>query len=617
MSAITAKASRKMKKYAVLTREPRCFLGSFDFSWEQRKFEEIAVRSSVICSDDTLPRVEYEDIVSGTGRLNKDIYAKQSSKSGIVFHQGDVLYGKLRPYLQNWLLPTFDGLAVGDFWVLQPQNADSSFLYRLIQSRQFDEVANQSTGTKMPRADWKLVSKTVFSIPSNISEQAAIGTYFTALDSLITLHQRKCALLFSSFQAFISMMFTTSTFSWEQRKFDEVFDCTVPNNTLSRAELSYDEGTVLNVHYGDVLIKYGSVLDVQKDDIPRIPHRCREDFNGALLQDGDVIIADTAEDETTGKACEIGNLQGSAIVSGLHTMVCRPRNRMALGYLGYYLNSNAYHHQLLPLMQGIKVLSLSRSNIQKTSVSYPIAVKEQQLIAYYFSQLDNLITLHQRKCIFFTGRAGRLISTVNKKRITSSWEQRKLASLCEKFTDGDWIESKDQSDFGVRLVQTGNVGVAEYLDKTNNKKWISEDTFDRLHCEEVLPGDILISRLPEPAGRACIVPLLGTKMITAVDCTIVRTAPDMSNKFLVQYLSSQAYFDDVNTCLAGGTRQRISRGNLANFNVPIPVKKSEQDAIGMFFGYLDNLITLHQRKPFLMKWRTSDANRNQTNRLVL
>ena len=172
---------------------PKRRFPGFSAPWEQRKFEEIAVRSSVICSDDTLPRVEYEDIVSGAGRLNKDIYAKQSSKSGIAFHQGDVLYGKLRPYLQNWLLPTFDGLAVGDFWVLQPQNADSSFLYRLIQSRQFDEVANQSTGTKMPRADWKLVSKTVFSIPSNISEQAAIGTYFTALDSLITFHQRELA----------------------------------------------------------------------------------------------------------------------------------------------------------------------------------------------------------------------------------------------------------------------------------------------------------------------------------------------------------------------------------------------------------------------------------------
>ena len=241
------------------------------------------------------------------------------------------------------------------------------------------------------------VMEIAVSLPS-LDEQKMIGQYFSQLDNLITLHQRQS---FSHSTPDISLSvqlihpFYTS--SWEQRKFGEVFDCTVPNNTLSRAELSYDEGTVLNVHYGDVLIKYDSVLDVQKDDIPRIPHRCREDFNGALLQDGDVIIADTAEDETTGKACEIGNLQGSAIVSGLHTMVCRPRNRMALGYLGYYLNSNAYHHQLLPLMQGIKVLSLSRSNIQKTSVSYPSAMKEQQLIASYFSQLDHLITLHQRK----------------------------------------------------------------------------------------------------------------------------------------------------------------------------------------------------------------------------
>ena len=186
---------------------PEIRFKGFTDPWEQRKFEEIAVRSSVICSDDTLPRVEYEDIVSGTGRLNKDIYAKQSSKSGIAFHQGDVLYGKLRPYLQNWLLPTFDGLAVGDFWVLQPQNADSSFLYRLIQSRQFDEVANQSTGTKMPRADWKLVSKTVFSIPSNISEQAAIGTYFTALDNLITLHQRELEKLQNIKKSMLEKMF--------------------------------------------------------------------------------------------------------------------------------------------------------------------------------------------------------------------------------------------------------------------------------------------------------------------------------------------------------------------------------------------------------------------------
>ena len=289
------------------------------------------------------------------------------------------------------------------------EDVDDRLLWHWFKSSDFQKLIMQlqEGGVRLYFYYDKLCMGEV-SLPS-LDEQRKIGKLFDTLDNLITLHQRKFEKLTNVKKSMLEKMFPQNgssypeirfkgfTDPWEQRKFDEVFDCTVPNNTLSRAELSYDEGTVLNVHYGDVLIKYGSVLDVQKDDIPRIPHRCREDFNGALLQDGDVIIADTAEDETTGKACEIGNLQGSAIVSGLHTMVCRPRNRMALGYLGYYLNSNAYHHQLLPLMQGIKVLSLSRSNIQKTSVSYPIAVKEQQLIAYYFSQLDNLITLHQRE----------------------------------------------------------------------------------------------------------------------------------------------------------------------------------------------------------------------------
>ena len=279
-------------------------------------------------------------------------------------------------------------------WLNHDKHLDNSFLkcfYSIVKWAGIE-------GSTIKRLYNDNILNTAITLPS-VEEQQKIGAYFENLDNLITLHQREFAFLCKE----KSKKFRYIKNAWEQRKFGEVFDCTVPNNTLSRAELSYDEGTVLNVHYGDVLIKYGSVLDVQKDDIPRIPHRCREDFNGALLQDGDVIIADTAEDETTGKACEIGNLQGSAIVSGLHTMVCRPRNRMALGYLGYYLNSNAYHHQLLPLMQGIKVLSLSRSNIQKTSVSYPSAMKEQQLIASYFSQLDHLITLHQRKPNFYTG----------------------------------------------------------------------------------------------------------------------------------------------------------------------------------------------------------------------
>lgn len=182
------------------------------------------------------------------------------------------------------------------------------------------------------------------------------------------------------------------------------------------------------------------------------------------------------------------------------------------------------------------------------------------------------------------------------KGFNDTWQKSKLSSMCDMFTDGDWIEAQDQSDSGIRLIQTGNVGVTEYLDKPNHKKWISKDTFEALHCEEVFPGDILISRLPEPAGRACIVPELGAKMITAVDCTIVRPSNNISRDFLVQYLSSQQYFNEVNTCLAGGTRQRISRSNLANFDIPDPINKDEQQKIGMLLSRLDTFINLTQQK---------------------
>ena len=384
-------------------------------------------------------------------------------------------------------------------------------------------------------------------------------------------------------------------FSWEQRKFDEVFDCTVPNNTLSRAELSYDEGTVLNVHYGDVLIKYGSVLDVQKDDIPRIPHRCRADFNGALLQDGDVIIADTAEDETTGKACEIGNLQGSAIVSGLHTMVCRPRNRMALGYLGYYLNSNAYHHQLLPLMQGIKVLSLSRSNIQKTSVSYPIAVKEQQLIAYYFSQLDNLITLHQRECISFTARAGRLILTANKKRNTSSWEQRKVQGVADRFDN-------------LRIPVAANLrvhGTTPYYGANGIQDYVEGFTHDGEFVLVAEDGANDLKNYP--------VKCVNGRIWVNNHAHVLQGKAGIADNSFLAFAISQS---DIESLLVGGGRAKLNAETLMSIEFRLPCLQ-EQYRIGEYLTQLNHLITLHQRKPFLMKWRTSDANRNQTNRLVL
>ena len=357
------------------------------FSWEQRKFEEIAVRSSVICSDDTLPRVEYEDIVSGTGRLNKDIYAKQSIKSGIAFHQGDVLYGKLRPYLQNWLLPTFDGLAVGDFWVLQPQNADSSFLYRLIQSRQFDEVANQSTGTKMPRADWKLVSKTVFSIPSNISEQAAIGTYFTALDSLITLHQRECI----SFTARAGRRILTAnkkrnTSSWEQRKLGEVGETYTGLSGKSKDDFGHGSGkfiTYMNV-FSNPVASSNMTEAIEIDDSQN------------KVQFGDVLFTTSSEtpDEVGMSSVWLENAENTYLNS--FCFGYRPTTEYNPYYLAYMLRSSSMRKKITFLAQGISRYNISKNKMMDIEMPIP-SIDEQKQIGEYFRNLDNLITLHQRK----------------------------------------------------------------------------------------------------------------------------------------------------------------------------------------------------------------------------
>mgnify|MGYP001163064719 CR=1 FL=1 len=126
---------------------------------------------------------------------------KENIKKGIVFDGSQVLYGKLRPYLHNWLNPDFSGVAVGDWWVLKPNNANKSFIYRLIQTQRFDDISNQSVGSKMPRADWNLVSNAEFAVPVSLEEQEKIGEYFSNLDNLITLHQRESTYFTGGFYA--------------------------------------------------------------------------------------------------------------------------------------------------------------------------------------------------------------------------------------------------------------------------------------------------------------------------------------------------------------------------------------------------------------------------------
>lgn len=186
------------------------------------------------------------------------------------------------------------------------------------------------------------------------------------------------------------------TLTWEQRKFSEVLSF-LRNNTLSRANLSDTEGLTFNVHYGDILVRYGEVLNVGRDSLPRIADNVVTDkLSCQPLVDGDVVFADTAEDDAVGKCSELRGCEDKLVVSGLHTMACRPLFEFAPGYLGYYFNTAAYHNQLLPLMQGIKVISVSKSAIEDTEVQFP-TYEEQEAIGKFFVRLDSLITLHQRK----------------------------------------------------------------------------------------------------------------------------------------------------------------------------------------------------------------------------
>lgn len=157
----------------------------------------------------------------------------------------------------------------------------------------------------------------------------------------------------------------------------------------------------------------------------------------------------------------------------------------------------------------------------------------------------------------------------------------KLSSLCSTFVDGDWIESKDQSELGIRLIQTGNVGNGFFKDKEDKSRYISEETFDNFHCTEIYPGDILVSRLPDPIGRACIIPQGIGRTITAVDCTIIRLKDIILPDYFIAYTMTPSYAAQINEVTTGTTRRRVSRANLGNILIPCPSIAKQQQFVAI------------------------------------
>jgi type I restriction enzyme S subunit len=176
--------------------------------------------------------------------------------------------------------------------------------------------------------------------------------------------------------------------------------------------------------------------------------------------------------------------------------------------------------------------------------------------------------------------------------LSGGWPTRKLVDLCDVFADGDWIETKDQSSEGIRLIQTGNIGAGVFKDREEKARFISNATFERLRCTEVFEGDCLISRLPDPVGRSCTLPFTGERMITAVDCTIVRfDSKQIIPAFFTYYSQSREYLAAVDRETTGTTRKRISRSNLGEVSVPLPSLSEQQRIVAILDEAFDGIAT--------------------------
>lgn len=368
---------------------PKLRFSGYTDDWEQRKFSDIAVRESSISTSTTdIPSVEYEDVIAEEGRLNKDIRLKEVVKSGITFDGSQVLYGKLRPYLHNWLNPDFKGIAVGDWWVLKPINMDKKFLYRLIQTQQFDNIANQSSGSKMPRADWNLISNSEFMVPFSKEEQSKIGRYFDSLDHLITLHQRKLEKLQNMKKSCLQKMFPKdgatvpeirfSEFQgdWEERTLGSCFD--------ERLE-SLPDGELLSVTIGSGIKKFSELDRHDNSNTDKSKYKR-------------VCIGDIAYNSMRMWQGASGRSPYEGIVSPAYTVV-KPIGDIDTQFFAYMFKKKEIIHLFEINSQGLTsdTWNLKYPAFSKIVVRVPRNVEEQSRIARFLLKLDELISCAEQE----------------------------------------------------------------------------------------------------------------------------------------------------------------------------------------------------------------------------
>ena len=392
---------------------------------------------------------------------------------------------------------------------------------------------------------------------------------------------------------------------WEQRKLGEIFEY-LQNNTLSRDSLNYKNPNVKNIHYGDILVKFDEILDGSNKDIPYINSEVDlSKFSKSLLRDGDIIFSDTAEDDTVGKAIELQNVNAPFILSGLHTIPCRPLIPFGKGYLGNFLNSDSYRLQLRPLVQGIKVSSISKSALKDTMIEYPKNLDEQEKIGSLFYYIAKMITLHQRKLEKLQATKKALLYELfpieNSRRpklrfkgFTGDWEQRKLGELLEQpITDGPH-ETPELYDSGIPFISVDAI-IDNKIDFTKMRGCISKE-YDDICAKKYKPqiNDVYLVKSGATIGKVAIVDTYDDFNIWS-PLAAMRCGSITNPYFLYVLLQTKDLQTQVFNKASHGTQPNLSMRQLETFACKVP-KIEEQILISRFFKRLNDSITLHQRK---------------------
>jgi len=367
---------------------PKLRFKEFDGEWEYHKFSEIVNRVSKSSNSNILPKVEFEDIVAGEGRLKKSVANKFDDRKGTLFQPNNILYGKLRPYLKNWLFPKFQGVALGDFWVFEAVNSAPVFLYALIQSENYQRVANDTAGTKMPRSDWKKVSTTKFAIPMNIKEQEKIGDFFEILDKKIQLQQQKIDLLQEQKKGFLQKLFPKAGETQPEMRFYGFIEGWInlklgDLGSVAMNKRIYKEETSL---YGDIpFYKIGTFGGKPDAFISREKYEeYKEKY--PYPRKGDLLISASG---SIGRVIEYSGEE--AYYQDSNIIWLQHDDRLDNLFLKQFYNIVRWSG-----IEGTTIKRLYNKNVLETRINLP-SIEEQKKIGEFFSVLDSKIKLENQK----------------------------------------------------------------------------------------------------------------------------------------------------------------------------------------------------------------------------